>query len=259
MTLPGSNIFAISKLTFKENIRNQSFLSMLVLAIVLYFFIIVLSMMAVGDTRRVVLDGGFWILGIIGLTCSVLTTINTIQGDIRKKIVYMVLSRPINRSTLILGKFMGIISVMFLLYAVLSVIFIGLLYATGTGISGKLVIALGSIFFEWIVLGAFGLLFAVFTSPVLNGVFLAGIYFIGHWTKYIYAFAQNTKEPVLKKILIIIYMVFPNLEALNYRLLVIYNQAFDPTQIFMSIITGVGWMTAAIYGAIIILKRKKLI
>ncbi|MDD9304598.1 MAG: ABC transporter permease [Desulfobacter sp.] len=251
-------IFALSKITVKENLRNRAFFVLVFAGMLLYFFSAILGMMAVGDTSRVILDGGFWILGIFGLISSLFFGLNIIQAEVKRKIIYMMISRPMSRTNYILGKFFGIFIIMLLLYLVLSGIFILLLSLTHTPISGKFFIVLISIFLEWSVMAGFSLFFAVFTSPFLHGIFLTAIYFIGHWTKYLYAYAQNTQELSLKYILTGLYTLFPNLEALNYRTLVIYEQAVDSSLLVQSLLTGSGWIVAGIVGAVFIFNQKKL-
>jgi len=252
-------IAALSRATIIENFRNKSFATFLVTGGMLFIASVLLGRMAVGDFNRVILDAGFWIIGMFGLASSLFFFLNAIQGEIRRKTIYILLSRPMKRWVFILGKFLGILAVLLMVYLALSTFFISILYLNDCIISIKLIFSLASLFFEWCVLASFSLLLSVFTSNLLHGIFLTSLYFIGHWSNYLNAYAQNTSDLFLKKILIALYTAFPNLEALNYRSLTLYDETPDFLLLFHSFLTGSGWIMTAIAASIVIFNRKNLV
>lgn len=257
MNISLRQIATISRITIKENVRNKSFAVLILTGVVLFVFSNVLGTMTIGEKNRVIMNSGFWIIGMWGLITTVFLGIASIQREIQKKTVYMIFSRPVERYVFILGKFCGILIVMMMVNSVLSLVFIIQLSLAGEVISLKLCLALVSIFLEWVVLAGFSLFFSVFTSPLLHGFFLSSIYFMGHWSNYLYAFAYNTENLFYKYVLIVMYNGFPNLEALNYRTLALYDETIQPLLFLQSACTSVGWTATTLTAAILLFNQRR--
>jgi ABC-type transport system involved in multi-copper enzyme maturation permease subunit len=251
-------MLALARTTIKENIRNRALLTLILTGSVLFSFTILLGTLAIGDELKVVVDSGFWIMGIFGLITALFLGQNTIQGELQKKTIYMISSRPVERWVFIMGKFCGMTWVILVMNLILSLIFSAIFLLSGGSVTHELIISLASILIEWWVLAGFSLFFASFTTPLLHGFFLVTLYFIGHWTNYLYAFAMNTEDIILKKVLIILYHVFPNLEALNYRSLVLYEEPAEPMMLLLSLCSGLFWLITAIFSAVVIFTRREL-
>ena len=120
-------------------------------------------------------------------------------------------------------------------------------------------LALGFIFGEWMLLAAFSLFFASFTSPLLHNFFLIGITFLGHWSNDLRLFAENTANLWLNNILMGLFYTLPNLEALNFREAALYDQMVR----FSLILQGAGvllaWSMTAFVAANLIFHKRKLV
>ncbi len=254
-----NQVWAFALITFKENLRNNAYLILVLTGICLFAAASMLANMAVGDQARVVLDSGFWILGILGVVSGLVLGLNAVQNDLNKKIVYTMLSRPVDRWVFISGKFTGIMAMGWLIFVTLSAILVLALVMTGTPVSVNILTAVGFIFLEWCVLFGFSILFASFTSPLLHALFLFSIYFIGHWASYLFAYAQNVQDRLLEKILLILYYGFPNLEALNYRAQALYQTPIPAGHLVQSLATGFGWTVTAFVLAVLIFNNRKVI
>ena len=243
----------------RENLRNRAFIILFFSGFMLFFLAQILGTAAVGDRNRVIQDMGFWVIGIWGLISSIFLGSNVITREISKKTIYMILSRPVNRIVFILGKFFGIIMVMFVLFGMFSGIFIIQLLIIGKVFTINFFIALFCVFLEWIVLAAFSIFFAVFTSPLLNGFILTAIFFFGHWSKHLYIYSENVTQIILKNFLILIYHILPNLELLNYRGADLYNETIELIMILKSILLSGLWSMTALLGGILIFSLRRLL
>lgn len=257
MSLIGQ-ITAIARITFTESRRNKGVLILVVSGLCLLCAGLVLSSMAVGDHKRVILHTGFWVIGIYGLISNLFLGLNSIYGDLVKKIVYMIFSRPVKRWTFVVGKFFGMVWVCFGVYAGLAVGFTSLLLLTGTAVTENTIIALSFLFVEWCLLAGFSVLFASFTSPLLHAFFLTMIYFIGHWTNYLYAYASNAESAMQKTLLLMVYYTFPNLEALNYRTFVFQDKPIDGGIMLTSLLTALLWLLSALFASGLIFSHRDL-
>ena len=147
---------------------------------------LVFGQMAVGGRVRVIQNMGFWVIGLWGLFSVLYLGSNIISQELKHHTIYMILSRPVNRSVFLLGKFTGMLIVLFLIFLLLSLIWLGLLLLEGIDISPMHLIALGFILGEWVLLAAMSLFFASFTSPLLHNFFL-------FWNDFFRALEQRPK------------------------------------------------------------------
>lgn len=120
--------YSIAMTTAKEAIRQPIFL-VLVLACALAMLVFtVLPYYTFGEDVKMFKDTGFALILVAGLILALITASNTIAEDIEHRTAITLLSKPINRRQFVVGKFVGIILGVGLLFLILSVIFGGLLF-----------------------------------------------------------------------------------------------------------------------------------
>lgn len=254
-----SQIAALAIMTLRQSIRNRTFISLIAAGGALFCVSILLGEMAVGDHNRVVLNAGFWILGISGLLTSTLLGVGVIQSEFKTKIVYLIFSRPTHRSVYLLGKFTGMLMVSFWVFGILSLFFMITLALNATSITHQVIIATITIFFEWIVLCGFSLLLSTFVSPLFHVLFMVALYFIGHWSSALYAFSQNTQSMELAIFLKTLYFGFPNLEALNFRVQALYVSLIEIETVIHSFGVMMSWLCTCLAASILIITKRKVL
>ena len=251
-------IYIIAKHLWLENIRNRAFMVLTCMGSGLLFGSVLISNMAVGNMIRVFQHYGFWVLGVWGLVLALFFGVNIIKNELMNKTIYLVLSRPVQRWVFLVGKFAGIVALMTLLFAILSLIFILLVKAMAIPTPPIFFVALVFIFFEWILLAAFSVLFAALTSPALHIFFLIGLYIMGHWSKHLYIFSKNTDSPLVSRLLSVLFHIVPNLEAFNFREAAIYGEQVTIAVMGLSSISCMLWAACIMALAIIMFNKKRL-
>lgn len=127
------------------------------------------------------------------------------------------LSKPIGRSQIILGKFVGFSFVMLLMVAFQTLVLIGMIIMRDIAIDPLMFTAILGIILKLFSLLALILFFSAFTSPMIAMFLTIASYIIGHsgYTMLDYAIHQGNMTMVyLGKAIL---TVFPNLEALNLK------------------------------------------
>ena len=105
--------FALAENTFLDAIRNRIFLGLLVMAIAFLLFSTVLSDLAVrGEAERVVLDFGLFSMSLCGVLLSIVMGVILLHKEVEKKTIYTLLSKPVSRVEVIVGKYLGMLSVL---------------------------------------------------------------------------------------------------------------------------------------------------
>ncbi len=252
-------IRAIAVNVWRSSVRDRILLILWASALLFIFFSIVLAKMVIGNEDLALQTTGFWIMGIWGLISVLYLGSNIVRQEIYQKTIYFVLSRPVHRTTFLLGKFFGMVIVLASLFVILALCWLVLLLSKGVSLNAGHFVALGFIFGEWVLLASFSLFFAAFTSPLLHNFFLVGLSFLGHWSRDLYLFSQNAHSAIAKTLLSVIYHVLPNLDALNFRQAALYN---EPINAGLLMLTGgvlLAWMLTALVGANLIFSRRRLL
>ena len=252
-------IKALAVAVWKESTRDRAFLSLSASGILLLFFSIILGRMAVGGYDRVIQNMGMWVLGTWGLISAAYIGANLIRNEFQRQTAYLILSRPVTRTVFLLGKFMGMVAVVTVIFLVLSLVWIVIMNGKSVPVTTNHIIAMAFIWGEWILLAAFSLFFASFTSPVMQVFFLTGISFLGHWARDLKILAEQMESPAVRMLLEGIYYVLPNLEAVNFREAALYNETITAALAWQAAGVLAGWILTALIAADLIFSRRKLL
>lgn len=254
-----SQITALALNVWREATRDRLVHLLVGSGAILMVFSMILGDMAVGGAERIIQNFGFWIIGIWGLMAVLYLGSNIIRREIQQKTIYLILSRPVNRATFIISKYIGMLLVLFTAYLLILIVWMIILQVNSISITKWHLIAVAFIFGEWMFLAALSLFFASFTTPILHNFFLIGISFLGHWTNDLRLFSENIKILWMKPILKAIYYVLPNLEALNFREPALYQEMIPPELFWQGAFVLIGWIAIALIAAnLIFMMRRQL-
>ena len=250
---------AIAVNVWRASVRDRILLILWASALLCILFSLVLGKMTIGNEDLALQTTGFWVIGIWGLISVLYLGSNIVRQEIYQRTIYFVLSRPVHRTSFLLGKFFGMIIVLASLFFILALCWLLLLLSKGVPLNAGHFVALGFIFGEWILLASFSLFFAAFTSPLLHNFFLVGLSFLGHWSRDLYLFSQNAESAIAKTLLSIIYHVLPNLDALNFRQAALYNEPLNAGMLMLAGGVLLAWMLTALVSANLIFSRRRLL
>ena len=136
---------------------------------------------------------GFYAVDLLAVTMTVLTSVDTLSGEIASGTIHAVATKPISRVELVLGKWLGFAG-MLTLYVVLMVGGADAVAYAITGVSARHVArGLGLILLESLLLLSVSFFFGTTFSTLTNGVLalgLHGIAFMGGWIEQFGRLAQ---------------------------------------------------------------------
>jgi ABC-type transport system involved in multi-copper enzyme maturation permease subunit len=137
---------------------------------------------------------GLYAVNFLGVMMAVLTSVDTLSGEIASGTIHTLVSKPLGRWEIVLGKWLGF-ATMLLLYlllmagGVLAVVFLISSYVPPNAIQGVLLIV-----FNAILLLSVSLLGGSVLSTLANGVLVFGLYsiaFIGGWIEQFGSLLHN--------------------------------------------------------------------
>ena len=204
------NLHIIAALTFREAARRRILLAALVLGIVFLViyglgahFILQESTSSVSEARRALLNSqisnfllmaGLYVVNMLTGMMVVLTSVDTLSGEIASGVMHTVLSKPMRRWEIVIGKWLGFMF-MFTLYLLLmggGVIVI--VYLQSSYMAPHPANALALMWLNAAILLSVSLLGGTSLSTLANGVLVFGLFgvsFIGGWIEQIGSFIPD--------------------------------------------------------------------
>jgi len=256
--------FTIALLTFREASRRKILLAALLLGLLFLFvyglgfhFITVemeknispTDLLQLNEIRNFLLMAGMYVVNFLTAIMTVLTSVDTLSGEISTGTIHTIVSKPIRRWEVVMGKWLGFV-VMITLYLILM----------GGGVMGYIFLrsgysaphplqALAMIWLNDIVLLSVSLLGGARLSTLANGVLVFGLYgiaFIGGWIEQIGSFFRDqAASQVAINIGIITSLVMPS-EAL-------WKRAAHELQSPLTAVLGVSPFSSGSYPSLIMI------
>lgn len=252
------NTLTIAKYTFIEVYRSKIMLGIVFLAIGMLLMTMVASAFAYGAPEKIALDFAVGMMSIANLLIAVFLGVTLISKEIELRTLYMVLSRPISRFAFLVGKIIGLSTV--LIINTISLTLIGLLcykYLGGTGENLLYWVAFFSLM-EAIIIMLFGVMFSLISNPSLASVFTILILVSGHTLtstlSNFFAKASSLTMVILKYSLFFI----PDLDRMNLKDFLIYKQQVSNMFLFSNLLYVFIYIGILLSIVSIIFSRKNL-
>ncbi|MDP3792123.1 MAG: ABC transporter permease subunit [bacterium] len=252
-----SNLAAIAKNTFKQAVRDKILYGILVFALLFLGSIVVLGSLSLGENGFVVRSFGLAGIYIFGLIITIFLGASTIYEEIEKKTTYFLLSKPVTRGDIIVGKFLGLLAAISVTTLLMLVAYL-LIIKFNVGLLDYL--ALEAVLLQLLEMGiliAVIILFSIFTTPLAAIIYTILVLYIGHLLSLIREFASKSAG-ISEYILMLVYYLFPNLEKFNIRNLVVHQVSISPKEFLASTGYALIYITLTLYVAKLLFNRKEL-
>lgn len=173
-------VLAIAQNTIIEALRNRAFLGMGIAAFGLVVSSIAISSLAVRDQmERVLIDFGLFSISILEIVIAITMGVILVYKEIDKKTFYLILPKPIRRSEVLAGKFIGLLAVLAVSLVLMSCGWIMSLAVRGISIPPGTIQSLILVWAQAALITSVAIFFSAFSSPVLSGVFTFGVFLVG--------------------------------------------------------------------------------
>src|SRR5262245_52257021 len=120
--------YTIAMTTAKEAIRQPVFLVLLIGGALLMIVFPFIPYFSFGEDIKMVKDQGLATMLLLSLFLASISASNSISEDIEHRTAITLLSKPINRRQFIVGKFIGIVLAVAVMFVVLGVLFSAIVY-----------------------------------------------------------------------------------------------------------------------------------
>jgi Cu-processing system permease protein len=198
--------WVIARLTFLEAARRKILLAALVLGLaflVVYglgFYYIQQefernpngpSMLARREVLNFLMLAGLYVVNFLTVMMAVLTSVDTISGEIASGTIHTLVTKPVRRWEVVLGKWLGFVGMLTLYLLLMAGGVMALVYAVSGYTAPNALRGLGLLWLNALLLLNISLLGGTTLSTLANGVLVFGLYgvaFVGGWIEQIGAF-----------------------------------------------------------------------
>jgi ABC-type transport system involved in multi-copper enzyme maturation permease subunit len=253
-----SAVLAVARGTFREAVRDRVLFLVVGFGVLLLALTRILAPIAMGEGPRITTDLGLSALGLLGVVIVALVGTSLVHKEIERRTIHVVLSRPVSRSSYLVGKWAGLAGTMaaavFAMGAILVVVSAAM---QGPAAIGPVVQAVFLIALANSLLAALAVLFSSLSTPILSVVYTLGLYATGWWSGDLRDFAKQMPG-ALGTIVNGASYVIPNLDLFNLRPQVAHLETAPTLQLALAIGYAAAYAAAVLALAVVAFERREL-
>ncbi|MDD5174656.1 MAG: ABC transporter permease subunit [Candidatus Omnitrophica bacterium] len=254
-------ILTIALFSFKELVRKKDFYVLFLLLAGLLVFLFSESFFGVSDIIRYLKDIGLSAVLFLSIAIALPFSSRQLPAEIESKTIYPLLSKPVSRADVVIGKYAGSLLISFGAFTLFYAVFLLAIIMKGGHIG---VLFMQAYLFSLLLLAvlcAFSLLFSIFLTISANITITLFLYILTYW------FSAQIKSLLLSEdlnkisgaLLNGVYYLIPHFEFYDLRVRLVHGWEALPAWIVSSIaLYTVIYIAAILFLAVRIFKKKNL-
>ncbi|MBD3237882.1 MAG: ABC transporter permease subunit [Candidatus Eisenbacteria bacterium] len=250
-------VLTLARHTVLDAMRERAFLTLGVFAFLTFAASQVVTPLALGEERRVTLDLGLGMLSLFGFLLVLFLGTRMVQKEIDRKTILLLLAKPLHRSELVVGKYVGLAAVLLISVTGMLAALALVLLSSGHSFGWSLGVAGYYAVLELWVIAALTMLLTAFSSPVLATFFLVGIYIAGHLASSLIDAAEMLPSALGAMLLKGLFLVIPRLDLYSYTLEVVHGAAIRPAELLWATAYALLYAGGAILASLLIFRRRE--
>ncbi|MBK9579881.1 MAG: ABC transporter permease [Fibrobacteres bacterium] len=187
------------------------------------------------------------------MAIAIFIGIGLIQKEIQRKTILTLLSKPIHRWQFLVGKYLGLLLVLVINIAVMTIALFLVLHFSGSPVNARLLLASYETFWEMAVITAVALVFSSFSTPVASALLTFGVFLASHLSGGILQYLETMKKasekipgatpvsPVMEYAAKTARLILPDLEVFNIRAAIVHGIPLPENYLLWSTLHGLGW------------------
>jgi ABC-type transport system involved in multi-copper enzyme maturation permease subunit len=254
---------------FRESVRDKVLYNLVLFAILMMASSYLIGQLTAGQDIKIIKDLGLGAISIFGLFIAVFIGIGLVSKEVERRSIYSLLSKPIHRYQLVLGKYAGLI----LTLAVNVAIMVGAFYTVlaymqwmapaamlealdGPAMDPRMLTAVVLTFAQLAIVTAIAVFFSSFSSPMLSATFTLALYVAGHFSADLKNFDMVLDAPVAVFIARAVYWILPNLAPFDVKAQVVHAQPVPPGYIAATLGYAAAYIGVLLTIAVMVFSRR---
>lgn len=254
---------------FRESVRDRVPYSLVIFAVVLMAASFLMSRLTAGQDLKVIKDLGLATMNAMGLLIAIFIGTGLVAKEVERRSIYAVLSKPVSRSSFLVGKFAGLALTLAVNLAMMTAAFYAMLQFTALttddwirqgwrapALDPRLLVAVGLIGVQLLLTTAVALFFSTFSSPMLSMLLTLAVWVAGHFSGDLRNFQMAVDSPAAAAVARGLYYVLPNLDALDVKNEVVHGLAVPWAALGLGLASIAAYIGVLVSAAVVIFNRR---
>ena len=249
-------LWTIGRNTLREAIRNKLLYTLLFFAIALIGTGVLVSTLSYVEGERILQDVGLAAIRLMSLGIGVFVGVGLIHGEVERRTVYTILSKPVSRSEFLLGKYLGLVLTTWLMLVVMGICFSAVSLAYDAPLTTGHLAAFALIGVELVVMIAVATMFSSFTTPMLASLFTVGIFVLGRLSRDLKQLGEQGDIEGLRTLASLLFRVLPDLESFNVSIQAVHGLPISHAEIGWAVVYGFAYAASLLCLAVLLFARR---
>jgi ABC-type transport system involved in multi-copper enzyme maturation permease subunit len=253
-------VSAVATNVFQEVMRDRILYIIGFYGFILAAAIRLLPEFAAATEHKIFLDFGLAAMSAISLIIAVFVGAGIINKEIEKRTVLILIAKPVSRGELIVGKYLGLLTVLAVFISMMTAIYLAFLqFGKIPHPTDSILIAAIFLFLEMSLITSLAITLGVFTSSLLATALTFGVYLMGNITHDILKLGHLTHNYNIERFTQSLYLILPDLSRLDLKNDAVYGvQALpDSTALIMNASYSLIYSTMLLAIAILIFSQRE--
>jgi Cu-processing system permease protein len=263
------SIWAIAKYTVLEQIRNRLYLVTLFFGGAILAAALLLGTLAPDHKIRVVIDLGLLAIEIFGVAAAVFGAVTLVLQEMESKTIYLILTRPLNRSVYILGRFAGLLAAVVFTMMVMALIHVFVIVSDYSAFHEFIIdhpdfwatypVLIFMSAAKVVICTSVAVFFSLFATSSVSALVFTGCFWIaGHFGPEIgYLLKKTASGGAMLFIYRALLRILPNFQYLNFRDLYSIPGFAGFSFMGWAILYTVGYSAVFVAGSALLFSRKE--
>jgi ABC-type transport system involved in multi-copper enzyme maturation permease subunit len=254
---------------FRESVRDKVLYNLVAFAVLMMGASYLIGQLTAGQDVRIIKDLGLAATSIFGVFIAVFIGIGLVSKEVERRSIYSLLSKPVERYQIVLGKYLGLVltlavnlSIMAVaLYAVLA----GMRVIEGPHVAAgldtplfdlALAKAVALTLVELAAVTAIALFFSTFSTPILSAALTAALWVAGRFSEDLRAFDQVLDSRAAIAFARGLYWILPHFAPFDVRSQAVHGEPIAIGYMVLTTAYGLVYIAAVLAGAVLIFSRR---
>ena len=262
-------IRVIAANVFRESVRDKVLYNLVFFAILLMGASYLIGQLTAGQDIKIIKDLGLAATSIFGLFIAVFIGIGLVSKEVERRSIYSLLSKPIERYQLLVGKYLGLTLTLAVNLAIMTAaLYLVLSYMAwmagpdaakawdAPALDPAMLKAVGLTFVELAIVTAIALFFSTFSTPMLSAAFTFGLFVAGRFSADLRNFNDVVQAPAAAALARTLYWVLPNLSPFDVRAQVVHGLPVPAGYLAVTCAYGVLYIGALLVASVAVFSRR---
>jgi ABC-type transport system involved in multi-copper enzyme maturation permease subunit len=262
-------ILKIAVNVFRESVRDKVLYNLVLFAILLMAASYLIGQLTAGQDVKIIKDLGLSAMSVFGLFIAVFIGIGLVSKEVEKRSIYTLLSKPVDRYQIVLGKYLGLTLTLAVNIAIMTAAFyLVLAYMNwntpenvrraweASALDPRMLKAVLLIFVQLLIVTAIATFFSTFSSPILSAALTFGLFVAGQFSTDLRNFRDVVQSPLASRAAGTVYWVLPNLSQFDVKAQVVHAQPVPAGYLAMTSAYAVLYISMLLAISIAIFSRR---